>query len=102
MIVLLPNKLYWIPVPSATFSCLDIDFILFSCASAHQINCAFCIISYLWFVSVRQRNMEQVLSLADSEFVRGMAKAASSALASEIGDKTFFIAALMAAKHPRL
>lgn len=40
--------------------------------------------------------------MADSHFLEGFLKSWGMILASEIGDKTFFIAAIMAMKHPRL
>ena len=39
--------------------------------------------------------------LADSHVVEGFLKSWGMILASEIGDKTFFIAAIMAMKHSR-
>jgi putative Ca2+/H+ antiporter (TMEM165/GDT1 family) len=41
-------------------------------------------------------------SLAESAFVEGFSKSALMILVSEIGDKTFFIAAVMAMRHPQL
>ena len=41
------------------------------------------------------------MSLSSSAFIEGFAKSASMTVVSEIGDKTFFIAAVMAMKHPR-
>jgi putative Ca2+/H+ antiporter (TMEM165/GDT1 family) len=41
-------------------------------------------------------------SLAESAFVEGFSKSALMILVSEIGDKTFFIAAIMAMRHPQL
>ena len=40
--------------------------------------------------------------LAEGHFLEGFLKSWGMILASEIGDKTFFIAAIMAMKHPRL
>ena len=42
------------------------------------------------------------LLLQDSAFVEGFSKSALMILVSEIGDKTFFIAAIMAMRHPQL
>jgi len=36
-----------------------------------------------------------------SEFMEGLFKSGTMILLSEIGDKTFFIAAIMAMRHPR-
>ena len=41
-------------------------------------------------------------TLAESAFVEGFSKSALMILVSEIGDKTFFIAAIMAMRHPQL
>ena len=40
--------------------------------------------------------------LQESEFVEGFTKSSLMILVSEIGDKTFFIAAVMAMRHPQL
>lgn len=40
--------------------------------------------------------------LAHDSFQEGFAKSALMILVSEIGDKTFFIAAIMAMRHPQL
>lgn len=40
--------------------------------------------------------------MAEGHFLEGFLKSWGMILASEIGDKTFFIAAIMAMKHPRL
>lgn len=40
-------------------------------------------------------------TMADSGFLQATAKSMGVIFASEIGDKTFFIAALMAMRHPR-
>lgn len=40
--------------------------------------------------------------MADNHFLEGFLKSLGMISASEIGDKTFFIAAIMAMKHPRL
>ena len=42
------------------------------------------------------------LLAAQSDFVEGLSKSALMILVSEIGDKTFFIAAVMAMRHPQL
>ena len=38
----------------------------------------------------------------DNEFLEGLVKSGMMILLSEIGDKTFFIAAIMAMRHSRL
>ncbi len=40
--------------------------------------------------------------LQESAFVSGFTRSAVMILVSEIGDKTFFIAAIMAMRHPQL
>ena len=40
--------------------------------------------------------------MGDGHFLEGFLKSWGMILASEIGDKTFFIAAIMAMKHSRL
>lgn len=40
-------------------------------------------------------------TMADAGFLQATAKSLGVIFASEIGDKTFFIAALMAMRHPR-
>jgi hypothetical protein len=42
------------------------------------------------------------LLVRDSAFLEGFSKSALMILVSEIGDKTFFIAAVMAMRHPQL
>ena len=40
-------------------------------------------------------------ALNAGEFLEGLVKSGTMILISEIGDKTFFIAAIMAMRHPR-
>ena len=41
-------------------------------------------------------------SISDDNFVHGFFAALSVIIVSELGDKTFFIAAILSMKHPRL
>lgn len=47
-------------------------------------------------------NVESATGFADVGFVHAFIASLSVILVSELGDKTFFIAAIMAMRHPRL
>lgn len=90
---------------SACFSTVERDFYARCDGCAHDVaKCATFVTPQLEILSREKRTRVldfhriKMISLADEGFLRS----ASMILASEIGDKTFFIAAILAMNHSRL